>query len=180
VASIVRIVKHILPEMRTRGWGRIIQMSSVGAMMPSEMTLNYGGTKAAVAVFSTGLAKVLAGTGITVNTVTPGPVLTPMLDSWIRDIAKAYGTASGRMGAPVRHRRAAESAGPGGRRNGGPHCVPCQSAGGFINGLTSAWTAAPCPPCDERSRRGTSRAVEADRSLTGRYRQSTPKVRRVF
>jgi len=75
--------------MRTRGWGRIIQMSSVGAMMPSEMTLNYGGTKAAVAVFSTGLAKVLAGTGITVNTVTPGPVLTPMLDSWIRDIAKA-------------------------------------------------------------------------------------------
>jgi NAD(P)-dependent dehydrogenase (short-subunit alcohol dehydrogenase family) len=37
-------------------------MSSVGAMMPSEMTLNYGGTKAAVAVFSTGLAKVLAGT----------------------------------------------------------------------------------------------------------------------
>jgi NAD(P)-dependent dehydrogenase (short-subunit alcohol dehydrogenase family) len=89
VASIVRIVKHILPPMRTRGWGRIIQMSSVGAMMPSEMTLNYGGTKAAVAVFSTGLAKVLAGTGITVNTVTPGPVLTPMLDSWIRDIAKA-------------------------------------------------------------------------------------------
>ena len=89
VASIVRIVKHILPPMRTRGWGRIIQMSSVGAMMPSEMTLNYGGTKAAVAVFSTGLAKVLAGTGITVNTVTPGPVLTPMLESWIRDIAKA-------------------------------------------------------------------------------------------
>jgi NAD(P)-dependent dehydrogenase (short-subunit alcohol dehydrogenase family) len=91
VASIVRVVKHVLPPMKTRGWGRIIQMSSVGAMMPSNMTLNYGGTKAAVAVFSTGLAKVLAGSNITVNTVTPGPVLTGMLESWIRDIAKARG-----------------------------------------------------------------------------------------
>jgi NAD(P)-dependent dehydrogenase (short-subunit alcohol dehydrogenase family) len=91
VASIVRVVKHILPPMKERGWGRIIQMSSVGAIMPSNMTLNYSGTKAAVAVFSTGLAKVLAGTNITVNTVTPGPVLTGMLESWIRDIAKARG-----------------------------------------------------------------------------------------
>jgi len=91
VGSIVRIVKYILPPMRERGWGRIIQMSSVGAVMPSNMTLNYGGTKAAVAVFSTGLAKVLAGTGITVNTVTPGPVLTPMLESWIRGIASTRG-----------------------------------------------------------------------------------------
>ena len=91
VASIVRIVKHVLPPMRTRGWGRIIQMSSVGAVMPSNMTLNYGGTKAAVAVFSTGLAKVLAGTNITVNTITPGPVLTPMLESWIRGIATSRG-----------------------------------------------------------------------------------------
>jgi len=91
VASIVRVVKHILPPMKERGWGRIIQMSSVGAIMPSNMTLNYGGTKAAVAVFSTGLAKVLAGSNITVNTVTPGPVLTGMLESWIRDIAKARG-----------------------------------------------------------------------------------------
>ena len=91
VASIVRVVKHILPPMKTRGWGRIIQMSSVGAIMPSNMTLNYAGTKAAVAVFSTGLAKVLAGTGITVNTVTPGPVLTPMFESWLGDIAKARG-----------------------------------------------------------------------------------------
>jgi 3-oxoacyl-[acyl-carrier protein] reductase len=91
VASIVRMVKHILPPMRARGWGRIIQMSSIGAMMPSNTTVAYGGTKAAVAVFSAGLAKVLAGTGITVNTVTPGPVLTPMLESWIRDIAKTRG-----------------------------------------------------------------------------------------
>jgi 3-oxoacyl-[acyl-carrier protein] reductase len=91
VGSIVRVVKHVLPPMKERGWGRIIQISSVGAIMPSNMTLNYGGTKAAVAVFSTGLAKVLAGTSITVNTVTPGPVLTGMLESWIRDIAKARG-----------------------------------------------------------------------------------------
>ena len=91
VASIVRIVKHLLPPMRARRWGRIIQMSSIGAMMPSNTTVAYGGTKAAVAVFSAGLAKVLAGTGITVNTVTPGPVLTPMLERWIRDIATTRG-----------------------------------------------------------------------------------------
>ncbi len=95
VASIVRVVKHVLPPMKERGWGRIISLSSVGAMMPSNMTLNYGGTKAAVAVFSTGLAKVVAGAGITVNTVTPGPVLTSMLESWIRDIARARGWEGG-------------------------------------------------------------------------------------
>jgi NAD(P)-dependent dehydrogenase (short-subunit alcohol dehydrogenase family) len=91
VASIVRIVKHILPPMRTRGWGRIIQMSSVGAIMPSNTTANYGGTKAAVAALSAGLAKVLSGTGITVNTVAPGPVFTPMFERWLRDIAAQRG-----------------------------------------------------------------------------------------
>ena len=135
VASIVRIVKHILPPMRERRWGRIIQMSSVGAFMPSDMTLNYGGTKAAVAVFSTGLAKVLAGTGITVNTVSPGPVLTPMLEGWIRDIAKARGWNWRHvgMGAAVRHRGEAQSAGPGRASGGtgGPHHLPRQSARRF-------------------------------------------------
>ena len=73
VLSGVRLARLYLPAMRRANWGRIIFISSESAMqIPAEM-IHYGMTKTAQIAVSRGLAEAVAGTGITVNSVLPGP-----------------------------------------------------------------------------------------------------------
>jgi NAD(P)-dependent dehydrogenase (short-subunit alcohol dehydrogenase family) len=73
VMSGVRLSRHYLPGMRARNWGRIIFISSEsGLQIPTE-SIAYGAVKAAVIATARGLAEINAGTGITVNSVLPGP-----------------------------------------------------------------------------------------------------------
>lgn len=73
VLSGVRLARLFLPAMRAANWGRIIFISSEsGVQIPAEM-IHYGTTKTAQLAVSRGLAESLAGTGITVNCVLPGP-----------------------------------------------------------------------------------------------------------
>ena len=75
VISGVRLSRHYAPAMVEQGWGRIIFLSSEsGVATPADM-LNYGVTKSANLAVSHGLAKRLAGTGVTVNAILPGPTL---------------------------------------------------------------------------------------------------------
>jgi len=76
VISGVRLSRHYVPDMVKQGWGRVIFLSSEsGIAIPADM-LNYGVTKSANLAVSHGLAKRLAGTGVTVNSILPGPTLT--------------------------------------------------------------------------------------------------------
>lgn len=76
VMSGVRLARHYAQGMRARGWGRIQFISSESALnIPAEM-VHYGVSKAALQGVSRGLAKVLAGSGVTVNTILPGPTRT--------------------------------------------------------------------------------------------------------
>lgn len=74
VVAMVRMIQAFLPQMKALGWGRIIQIASVAGISPSPSLPEYGATKAANINMTLSLAKDLANTGITVNTVSPGPV----------------------------------------------------------------------------------------------------------
>lgn len=76
VVSMVRMIHGFLPQMKKLGWGRIIQIASVAGCSPSPELPEYGVTKAANINMTLSLAKDLAGSGITVNTVSPGPIAT--------------------------------------------------------------------------------------------------------
>jgi len=84
VMSGVRLSRHYLPGMRQRNSGRIIFISSEsGLQIPTE-SIAYGAVKAAVIATARGLAEINAGTGITVNSVLPGP-------TWDREGPRAQG-----------------------------------------------------------------------------------------
>jgi len=81
----VRLSRAWLPGMQARGWGRVIFISSESALnLPVEM-IHYGVTKTALLGLSRGLAKRMAGTGVTVNAVLPGPTLTEGMARMLQD-----------------------------------------------------------------------------------------------
>lgn len=73
----VRMIHRATPAMRESRWGRIIQIASADAMTPAAVPHSYSSAKAAIVNMSLGLAKALSGTGITVNTLSPGLIRTP-------------------------------------------------------------------------------------------------------
>lgn len=91
VVSGVRLSRHYAQGMVEKGWGRVIFISSEsGVAIPADM-INYGVTKSANLAVSHGLAKRLAGTGVTVNAILPGPTYTEGLGEMLADAAAQSG-----------------------------------------------------------------------------------------
>jgi 3-oxoacyl-[acyl-carrier protein] reductase len=77
VMSYVRAIQAVLPGMRGRGSGRIVNVSSTAGKRPSTSMPNYSVTKAAVLSLSRLVADLYAAEGILCNAVTPGPTGSP-------------------------------------------------------------------------------------------------------
>lgn len=93
VMSGVRLSRHYFPRMLKKGYGRIIFVSSEsGVQIPLEM-IHYGVTKTAQLAVSRGLAERTRGTGVTVNSVLPGPTDSEAVGTLLRKIANAQGTS---------------------------------------------------------------------------------------
>jgi len=97
VMSGVRLARHYLPGMRERDWGRIIFVSSESAVqIPAEM-IHYGMTKTAQVAVARGLAETTAGTGVTVNSVLPGPTRSEGVAVFVEQMAQQRGISFAAM-----------------------------------------------------------------------------------
>lgn len=88
VMSGVRLTRHYLPGMVDRRWGRVVFISSEsGLHIPKDM-IDYGMTKTAQLAISRGVAESVAGTGVTVNAVLPGPTSSEIFTNWLEPVAR--------------------------------------------------------------------------------------------
>lgn len=100
VMSAVRCTRRALPEMRERGWGRIVNVSSSAGIRPSARWPDYAPAKAALQALTMVLADGYAKDGITVNAVCPGPTLSPAwtaANGLAEHVAQTQGTTPARV-----------------------------------------------------------------------------------
>ena len=89
VLSGIRLSRIYFPHMKTSKWGRIVFISSEsGVNIPSEM-IHYGMSKTAQLAVARGLAEITVGSGVTVNSVLPGPTYSAGVEQYVKQMAKS-------------------------------------------------------------------------------------------
>lgn len=96
VTSAVRLIHKLVPQMKERGWGRVIMLGSFSGQATSGGVAEYAATKAALPNVALGLSKALANTGVTFNTVSPGMIHTEALGQWLEGVAQQQGYGNDR------------------------------------------------------------------------------------
>ncbi|HEY2393899.1 MAG TPA: SDR family oxidoreductase [Candidatus Angelobacter sp.] len=97
VLSGARLARHYTPGMVARKWGRVMFISSEsGLQIPAEM-VHYGMTKTAQLAVARGLAETVAGTGVTVNSVLPGPTRSEGVEKFVEQVGKQSGKSFEQM-----------------------------------------------------------------------------------
>lgn len=138
VLSAARLIQGLVPAMKTKGWGRIVQLGTIGSHQPNSIMPHYYAAKGALATMSVSLTKELSHTGITVNTISPGYIRTAELEAGFRRRAEKKGWGDD-WNDIVKHIVASEYPNPCGRiaeRQEVADLVAfiCSDRAGFING----------------------------------------------
>ena len=102
LTSMFNVTKQVVPGMVEKGWGRIIQISSVNGEKGQAGQTNYSAAKAGMHGFTMALAQEVASKGVTVNTVSPGYIATDMVKSIRQDVLDKIvaGIPVKRLGTP--------------------------------------------------------------------------------
>jgi acetoacetyl-CoA reductase len=100
--SVFNVTRPVIEGMRRRGWGRVIQISSINGLKGQYGQANYAAAKAGMHGFTISLARENAAFGITVNTISPGYVATDMVMAVPEEVrAKIIADIpTGRLGKP--------------------------------------------------------------------------------
>jgi acetoacetyl-CoA reductase len=102
LTSVFNVTKHVIDSMCERGWGRVVNISSVNGVRGQFGQTNYSAAKAGILGFTKALAQEVIRKGVTVNAVSPGYVETEMVAA-IREDVKQQIVAqipAGRLGRP--------------------------------------------------------------------------------
>jgi 3-oxoacyl-[acyl-carrier protein] reductase len=89
--SAVRMIRAFVAGMKERRHGRIVQLTTIGTTRPGPRMPEYYAAKGALATLTVSLSKDLAGTGVTVNTVSPGLIRTGEMEAYFRHLAGKHG-----------------------------------------------------------------------------------------
>ena len=101
--SMFNVTKQVVPDMVEKGWGRIVQISSVNGNKGQAGQTNYSAAKAGMHGFTMALAQEMATKGVTVNTVSPGYIGTDMVRAIRPDVLEKIvsGVPVKRLGEPA-------------------------------------------------------------------------------
>jgi 3-oxoacyl-[acyl-carrier protein] reductase len=89
--SAVRMTRAVLPHMRERGWGRIVNVASESGIQPDPFMPHYNASKAALINLTKSLSKAYANDGILVNAVSPATIRTPLVEGMFEELAEERG-----------------------------------------------------------------------------------------
>jgi NAD(P)-dependent dehydrogenase (short-subunit alcohol dehydrogenase family) len=97
ILSGVRLSRHYLPYMLKKNWGRIIFISSESAQQISMEMIHYAMTKTAQVAIASGIARSVAGTGVTANSILVGPTVSEGVGTFLKDVARQQGVSPAEM-----------------------------------------------------------------------------------
>ena len=89
VMSGIRLSRAVFPKMLEKNWGRIIFISSESAVFIPDEMIHYGMTKTAQLAVARGLAELTKNSGVTVNSILPGPTRSQGVETFLGDLSKA-------------------------------------------------------------------------------------------
>ncbi|MGQ0579286.1 MAG: 3-hydroxybutyrate dehydrogenase [Betaproteobacteria bacterium] len=93
LSSAFHAIRSVLPGMKTKGWGRIVNVASAHGLVASPFKSAYVAAKHGLVGLTKTVALEMAGKGVTCNAICPGYVLTALVEKQIDDQAKVHGIA---------------------------------------------------------------------------------------